>query len=220
METLIQDIRYGLRMRQRSPGFTAVAVITLALGVGANTAAFSVANTVLLARLPYRNPDRLVVISGLNPKQNSEISPVSPGTFAAPRSEPKIFEDMAAATDDLATITGGGEPEMVVGYDFSAEYFDVLGARPELGRTFLPEEDRPGEPNVAVLSDRLWRRRFGADPAIVGKPINLGRTPYTIVGVMPPRFRYPDKVEIWTPVGLPPSAASDWNNRSHGSAAL
>jgi putative ABC transport system permease protein len=213
METLIQDIGYALRTLRKSPGFAAIAVITLALGIGANTAIFSVVNTVLLARLPYRDPGRLVMIWGINPRQNGEIFPVSPGVFSAWKSESKVFEEMAASTDDLDTITGGGDPEMVVGYDFSAQYFNVMGARPELGRTFLPEEDRPGAPNVAVLSDRLWRRRFGADPMIVGKAINLGKTPYTVVGVMPPTFRYPDKVEIWTPLAMPLSAAGNWNDR-------
>lgn len=213
METLIQDIRYGLRTLRKSPGFTTVAVITLALGIGANTAIFSVVNTVLLAKLPYRDPDRLVMVWGINPQQGGEIFPVSPGVFAAWKSESKVFAGVAASTDDLDTITGAGDPEMVVGYDFSADYFNVIGAKPELGRTFLPEEDRPGGPNVAVLSDKLWRRRFGADEGIIGKSINLGKTPYTVVGVMPPAFRYPDKVEIWTPLGLPPSAAGNWKDR-------
>ena len=210
METLLQDIRYGLRTLGKNPGFAAIAVITLTLGIGANTAIFSVVNTVLLSRFPYRDVDRLVMIWGINPKESGEVSPVSPGVYSAWKSESKVFEGMAASTDDLETITSGGDPEMVVGYNFSPEYFNVLGAKPELGRTFLPEE---GLASVAVLSDRLWRRRFGADPAIIGKPINLSKTPYTVVGVMPPTFRYPDKVEIWTPLALPGSAASDYTNR-------
>jgi putative ABC transport system permease protein len=213
METLLQDIRYGWRTLRKTPGFTAVAVITLALGIGANTMIFSVVNTVLLARVPYRDADRLVMVWGNNGQAGGERSPVSPAVFASWKSQAHVFESMAASTDDLDTITGAGEPEMVVGYDFSAEYFDVIGAKPQLGRTFLPEEDRPGGPNVALLSDKLWRRRYGADPAIVGKPINLGHTPYTVVGVMPPAFRYPDKVEIWTPLALPSAAASNWKDR-------
>jgi predicted permease len=213
MEKLLQDVRYGFRTLWKSPGFAAVAILTLALGIGANTAIFSVVNTVLLAKVPYREPDRLVMVWGINPQEEGGTSPVSPGVFAAWKAEAKVFAGMAASTDDLDTITGAGDPEMVVGYDFSADYFQLLGAAPELGRTFTPEEDRPGGRNVAVLSDKLWRRRFSADPAIIGKPINLGRTPYTIVGVMPPAFRYPDKVEIWTPLALPPSAAANWKDR-------
>ena len=214
METLLQDIRYGWRTLRKSPGFTAVAVITLALGIGANTTIFSVVNTVLLARLPYRDPNRLVMVWGSRPQQGEETSPVSPAVFAAWKAQSHVFESIAASTDDFDTITGGGaEPEMVVGYDFSAEYFDVIGTKPQLGRTFLPDEDRPGGPNVAVLSDQVWRRRFAADPTIVGKSINLGSTPYTVVGVMPVTFRYPNKVEIWTPLALPAAAASNWKDR-------
>src|SRR5580692_8213850 len=140
METLIQDIGYALRTLRKSPGFAAIAVITLALGIGANTAIFSVVNTVLLSRLPYRDVDRLVMIWGINSKESGEVSPVSPGVYSAWKSESKVFEGMAASTDDLETITSGGDPEMVVGYNFSPEYFNVLAAKPELGRTFLPEE--------------------------------------------------------------------------------
>jgi predicted permease len=214
MENLMQDVRFGFRMLAKSPAFTAVAVITLALGIGANTAIFSVVNTVLLARLPYREPSRLVMVSGINQQQGGGTSPVSPGVFAAWKAEARVFEEMAASCDNQVTINGAGDPEMVVGYDFSADYFHVIGGKPELGRVFLPEEDRPGGPNVTVLSDRLWRRRFRADPNIIGKFINLGHTPFTVVGVMPPTFRYPDKVEIWTPLALPPSSSTNWEDRT------
>jgi predicted permease len=211
MQTLLQDLRYGIRMLAKSPGFTAVAVLTLALGIGANTSIFSVVNTVLLAPLPYKDSGRLVMVWGTNPRE--KIFPVSPAVFSTWKAENHLFEQIAASTDDLDTITGSGEPEMVIGYDFSADYFHVLGAKPELGRTFLPEEDRPGGPNVAVLSDNIWRRRFSADPSIIGKTIQLGNAPFTVVGVMPPSFRYPDKVEIWTPLALPASASANWKDR-------
>jgi predicted permease len=212
MEKLLQDVGYGFRTLRKSPGFATVAILTLALGIGANTAIFSVVNTVLLAKVPYRDPSSLVMVWGINPQQGGGVGPVSPAVFTAWKAEAKVFAGMAGSTDNLDTITGSGDPEMVVAYDFSAEYFQLLGATPELGRTFLPEEDRPGGRNVAVLSDKLWRRRFSADPTIIGKPVNLRRTPYTIVGVMPPTFRYPDKVEIWTPLALPSSAASNWKD--------
>jgi len=210
----MQDVRFGFRMLAKSPVFTAIAVITLALGIGANTAIFSVVNTVLLARLPYREPNRLVMVWGSNQQQGEGNSPVSPGVFAAWTAEAHVFEEMAASSDNFVTINGAGDPEMVSGYDFSADYFHVIGAKPELGRVFLSEEDRPGGPNVTVLSDRLWRRRFHADPNIIGKSINLGQTPFTVVGVMPPTFRYPDKVEIWTPLALPPSSSTNWEDRT------
>jgi putative ABC transport system permease protein len=214
MENFMQDVRFGFRMLAKSPVFTAIAVITLALGIGANTAIFSVVNTVLLARLPYREPNRLVMVWGSNQQQGEGNSPVSPGVFAAWTAEAHVFEEMAASSDNFVTINGAGDPEMVSGYDFSADYFHVIGAKPELGRVFLSEEDRPGGPNVTVLSDRLWRRRFHADPNIIGKSINLGQTPFTVVGVMPPTFRYPDKVEIWTPLALPPSSSTNWEDRT------
>jgi len=210
----MQDVRFGFRMLAKSPVFTAIAVITLALGIGANTAIFSVVNTVLLARLPYREPNRLVMVWGSNQQQGEGNSPVSPGVFAAWTAEARVFEEMAASSDNFVTINGAGDPEMVSGYDFSADYFHVIGAKPELGRVFLSEEDLPGGPNVTVLSDRLWRRRFHADPNIIGKSINLGQTPFTVVGVMPPTFRYPDKVEIWTPLALPPSSSTNWEDRT------
>ncbi|HEV3252839.1 MAG TPA: ABC transporter permease [Candidatus Acidoferrales bacterium] len=213
MHTLIQDLRYGIRMLAKSPGFTVVAVLTLALGIGANTAIFSVVNAVLLAPLPYKDPGRLVTLWGANPRLSSEDFPLSPAVFSTWKAENRVFEEIAASSDDLDTITGSGEPEMVIGYDFSADYFHVLDAKPELGRTFLPEEDRTGGPNVAVLSDNIWRRRFNADPSIIGKTIQLGSAPFTVVGVMPPTFRYPDKVEIWTPLALPTSASTDWKKR-------
>jgi putative ABC transport system permease protein len=213
MQTLWQDLRYGIRMLAKNPGFTAVAVLTLALGIGTNTAIFSVVNAVLLAPLPYKDPGRLVMLWGSNPRLSSEGFPVSPAVFSTWKAENRVFEEMAASSDDLDTITGSGEPEMVIGYDFSADYFHVIGAKPELGRTFVPEEDRPGGPNVAVLSDNIWRRRFHADPSLIGKTIQLGNAPFTVVGVMPPSFRYPDKVEIWTPLALPASASTDWKNR-------
>jgi predicted permease len=212
MEKLLQDVGYGFRTLRKSPGFAAVAILTLALGIGANTAIFSVVNKVLLAKVPYHDPSRLVMVWGINPQQGGGIGPVSPAVFGVWKAEAKVFAGMAGSTDDLDTITGTGDPEMVVAYDCSADYFQLLGATPELGRTFLPEEDRPGGRNVAVISDKLWRRRFSADPTIIGKPINLGRTPYTIIGVMPPTFRYPDKVEIWTPLALPASAATNWKD--------
>lgn len=213
MDAFFQDVRYGLRVLRKSPGFTFIAILTLAVGIGANTAIFSVVNTVLLARLPYRDPNRLVMVWGTDPLHGGDITPVSPAVFAAWKSEAKIFSAIGASADELETITGDGAPEMVLGYDFSADYFRVVDAKPALGRTFLPEEDRVGGPNVAVLSDELWHRRYGADPAIIGKTINIGHDPYTVVGVMSSTFHLPSKIEIWTPLRLPDSASTNWKDR-------
>ncbi len=212
MGTVLQDIRYGIRTLSKSPGFTAIVILTLALGIGANTAIFSVVNAVLLAPLPYNDPGRLVVVWSTNLAKGYKISPVSGGEYAEWKSGNSVFENMAASSDALYTLTGAGDPKVVIGYQFSADYFRLLGTCPELGRTFLDEEDRPGDPDVVVLGDTIWRRTFGADPNIVGKSITLSGKPFTVVGVMPPSFRYPSLVELWTPLSLPPSFLTNYDD--------
>jgi predicted permease len=197
-----QDVRYAVRTYAKSPGFTAIAVLTLALGITASTAIFSVVNAVLLAPLAYRHAERVITAWTSNPAKNIDIDPVSGGVFAEWRSRNHVFESMAASSDNVYTLTGAGDPQFLIGYQFSANYFPLLGVEPELGRTFRPEEDQPGAPDVVVLGDRLWRRTFHADPWILGQPIILDGKPYTVIGVMPPRFQYPQLVELWTPLGL------------------
>jgi putative ABC transport system permease protein len=212
MGALMQDVRYGIRTLSRSPGFTAIVILTLALGIGANTAIFSVVNAVLLAPLPYNQPNKLVMVWSKNVSKGYKIFPVSGGDYSEWKSENSVFENMAASSDTLYTLTGAGDPEVVIGYQFSADYFRLLGAAPELGRTFLDEEDRPKGPNVVVLSDAIWRRAFGADPGIVGKSITLTGKPFAVVGVMPPDFKYPSLVELWTPLGLPASYLANYSD--------
>ena len=211
MGSLLRDVRYSVRTLSKSPGFTAIVILTLALGIGANTAIFSVVNAVLLAPLPYSQPNRLVMVWSKNVSKGYKMFPVSGGEYAEWKSENSVFESMAASSDTLYTLTGAGEPQIVIGYEFSADYFRMLGTAPELGRTFLDEEDRPGGADVVVLSDAIWRRTFGADANIVGKSITLTGKPYTVVGVMPPDFRYPSLVELWTPLGLKPSFLADYD---------
>jgi putative ABC transport system permease protein len=212
IQDLIQDLHYGLRMLCKSPGFTAVAVLTLALGIGANTAIFSLINTVLLRPLPYKDADRLVTVWGYNRTRGFTTSLVSPLDFADWRSQNHVFEDMAASTDVTYTLTGAGKPTLIIAYSFSADYFHVLGVAPLLGRTFLPEEEQPGKGHVAVLSYSFWQNRFGRNPAIVGQNITLDGAPYTVVGVMPPGFKYPPRTELWTPL-IPVLEAA--NNRDY-----
>lgn len=209
VESLIQDLRFGLRMLRKSPGFTSVAVLTLALGIGANTAIFSVVNTVLLRPLPYKDANRLVTIWSYNRPQGYDTDLVSPLDFADWRSQNHVFEDMAASTDVQYTLTGEGEPAPVTAYSFTADYFHVLGAAPLLGRTFLREEEEPGKNHVAVLSYSFWQKRFGGRPDAVGKSLVLDGAPYTVVGVMPPEFQYPQLTELWTPFTVNPEAAQD-----------
>jgi predicted permease len=212
MATFLQDIRYAFRTLGKSPGFTAIVVLTLALGIGANTAIFSVVNAVLLAPLPYSQPGQLVMAWTSNVPRGDKTAPVSGGDFAEWKSGNNVFSGMAAASDEIFTLTGAGEPQNLIGYQFSADYFRLLGTRPELGRTFLDEEDRPGGPDVAVLSDAIWRRVFSADPHIVGKSIALTGKLFTVVGVMPPNFKYPSTVEIWTPLALPTSYLTNYDD--------
>ena len=212
MATFLQDIRYAFRTLGKSPGFTAIVVLTLALGIGANTAIFSLVNAVLLAPLPYKQPDKLVMVWSTNVAKGYKNFPVSGGQYAEWKSGNSVFDGMAASSDDLYTLTGAGEPQVVIGYQFSADYFRLLGTRPALGRTFLDDEDRPGGPDVVVLSDAIWRRTFAADPAIVGKSITLTGKPFMVVGVMPSSFKYPSLVELWTPLALPASFLTNYDD--------
>ncbi len=209
IETLARDLRYGLRQLRRSPGFTATAVLTLALGIGANTAIFSVVNTVLLRPLPYQDAGRLMTVWSYNRSRGYDTDQVSPLDFADWRSQNHAFESMAASTEAAYTLTGVGEPSLIIAYSFSADYFHVLGVAPLLGRTFLPEEEQPGKNHVAVLSYSSWKSRFSGDRGVVGKTIALDGAPYTVVGIMPPGFQYPPFTELWTPLTVVPEAVND-----------
>ena len=191
LETLIQDLRFAFRMLRKSPGFTTVAVLTLALGIGTNTAIFSLVNGILLAPLPYPNPEQLVSITGTYPK----------GGVVAMRDQIRTMDVAAYYEGHEFNLTGQGEPLRLTGTVVSAEFFSVLGARPELGRTLVPGEDIPGQDNYVVLSHALWQQRFASDPAIIGRPIELEGISRQVVGVMPPVFRFPSsKTQIWVPL--------------------
>jgi len=209
IESLIQDLRFGLRMLRKNPGFTAIAVFTLALGIGANTAIFSMVNAVLLRPLPYKDANRLVTVWGYNRARGYDTDLVSPLDFADWRSQNHVFEGIAASTDTQYTLTGEAEPALIIAYSFSADYFHVLGVAPLLGRTFLPEEEQPGKNHVAVLSYSFWQSHFGGNRDLVSKSIVLDGSPYTVVGVMPPEFQYPPLTELWTPFTVKPEAAQD-----------
>jgi predicted permease len=209
LERLIQDVRYGLRLLRKNPGFAAIAALTLALGIGANTAIFSLINTVVLRPLPYKDANRLVTVWGYNRTRGFDTDLVSPLDFADWRSQNHVFEGMGASTDVTYTLTGAGEPALIIAYAFSADYFHVLGVPPLLGRTFLAEEEEAGKNHVAILSYSLWQNRFGLNPAIVGQSITLDGTAYTVVGVMPRDFTYPSMTELWTPLTIGPEAAGD-----------
>src|SRR5215213_4458544 len=191
MRDLWQDIRYGARRLARTPGFTAAAVLTLALGIGATSSIFSLLRAVLFDALPYKDPGSLVLVRGLMTREAPEDWPISWLDIHDLRAEQKVFSGLAAIGDDMTYNLGStGEPEHVAGEMVTADYFDLLGLRPAVGRTFLAAEDRPpGEARVMILGHDLWKRRFGGDPGIVGRAVQLNEEPYTVIGVMPPGFR-------------------------------
>jgi predicted permease len=186
VETLIQDVRYGLRQLRRNPGFTAVAVITLALGIAANTTIFSAASSFLWRKPAVKDPDRLCVVSSTYKPNGSALIRASAPDFKSWRKQNRVFSGMATAETGRAfTLTGNGEPESVNGDRVTANYFNVLGVSPALGRGFLPGEDQAGNDHVVILSYALWRERFGSDPKVIGKQADIDGRPYAIVGVMP-----------------------------------
>ncbi len=168
-----QDLRYGLRMLVKNPGFTIVAVTALALGIGASSAIFSVVNTVLLRPLPYKSPDELVMLSGDATHQGFPRNTPPPANFLDWRAQNTVFTGMASMAEQSFNLTGTGEPERLDGERVSANLFSLLGVEPQLGRTFRPEEDQTGKGCAVILSHGLWQRRFGADPEIIGKPLTL-----------------------------------------------
>src|SRR5215216_1502598 len=178
METLSQDLRYSVRMLSKKPGFTALAVIALTLGIGANTAIFSVVNAVLLRPLPYENPERLVMVWGNTPQSARNSN--SPADFIDYKEQNQVFEQIAAFNAGSFTLTGGDEPEQIRGARVSADFFSALDVKPSAGRTFLDEDDRPGAARVVVLSQQLWQRRFNSDQNIIGNSVTLNGQSFTI----------------------------------------
>jgi putative ABC transport system permease protein len=222
IETLIQDLRYGARTLIKNPVFTMVAVLTLALGIGANTAIFSVVNGVLLSALPYYEPERLVMVWADRPILQAQIGisdfPVAVADFIDWRNQNQVFEQMAAMFAGRMNLTGGGEPESVFALRASASIFPLIGARFAAGRAFLPEEDRTGADRVVVISYGLWRQRYGADQKIIGQKITLDNESYTVIGVTAPDFQFPRrdelpsyykvsrKVDLYLPIAFTPEA--------------
>jgi len=189
LETFWQDARHGARMLRKNPSFAAVATLTLALGIGANTAVFSIVNSVLLKPLPFKEPNRLVIIWEANLKDRATTSPISSADFIDWKDQTKVFEQIAAWRFLYFNLSGRDEPERVQGLTVSAPFLPLLGAQVQFGRTFLPEEEQAGHDKVAVLSDALWRRRFGADPNLVGQKIDIEEESYTVVGILVPTFQ-------------------------------
>ena len=198
-------MRYAIRTLRRSPGFTIIALLTLALGIGANTAIFSFVNGVLLKPLPYRDPHTIVRV--LERPPGGGHNGISTLNYLDWKNQNTVFEHMAAINygGGSVTLTGSGRPELIPGVSVGASYFDIFGVQPVLGRTFAPDEDQLGKSQVVVLSHRLWENRFGADPTIIGRTLNLNGKPYTVIGVMPAHTAFDRKWEqLWTPLAFAP----------------
>jgi len=211
IETLRQDIRLGLRMLRKSSGFTAVAVLTLALGIGANTAIFSYVNAWLIHPLPYAHAEDLMVALSHNAREGWTEQTFTNADFLEYQKQASSFSQLAAWTSWYFNLTGDGRPDRVTGGLVSWNFFDALGAQPMLGRSFLPQDSRPGSSNVAILSQGLWETRFGGDPRIVGRKITLQDETYTVVGVMRSDFQFPlmGAANIWTPLAFSDTQSAD-----------
>ncbi|HYY56059.1 MAG TPA: ABC transporter permease [Pyrinomonadaceae bacterium] len=210
METLWQDLRYGMRVLRKNPGFTTVAVMTLALGIGANTAIFSIVNTVILRPLPYKEPDRIMYLQGSNTQRELTQNPVSPPDFLDWRAQSRSFSEMAAFESTIFRHTAESGAERLNGYSVTANFFDLLGEKPLLGRVFTAEDERPGADMVAILSETVWQRHFGGDPGIVGKPVKMNDRTFIVVGVMRAAFKFPDTLaEVWKPLAFDNEALQD-----------
>jgi putative ABC transport system permease protein len=205
IENFIRDVHFGLRILRKSPAFALAAVLTLALGIGANTAIFSVVNAVLVRSVPYKDPGSLWMVW-----QNHKDRQVTRGWFSVPnfldfREQNHVFDNLAAILEWGPTLTGEGEPERLRGAIVTRDLFSLLGVAPEAGRSFLPEEDQPNGPRAVILSDELWHRRFGASPDVLGKALRLSGQQYIVVGIMPAGMNFPDRAELWRTLRADPT---------------
>jgi putative ABC transport system permease protein len=233
VETTLQDIRLALRTLRRSPGFAAAAIVTLALGIGANTAIFSVVYAVLLRPLPYAKPDQLVAVAGVVPQMRARFPSMAMRArdFDAYRRSNSVFSGMSALRSQDFNLTGAGEPERLYGARVSANFFSILGVQPERGRTFVPEEDDSGRDHVVVISHALWARRFGADPGVLNRTVSLDGQSYVVIGILPEGFLFPTgkqlhpmvefgpRVDVWKPMAFSSADLQRLGNWAYGCMA-
>jgi putative ABC transport system permease protein len=214
MTGLLQDLKYGIRMLAKNPGFTLVALLTLAVGIGANTVMFSFVNAWVIHPLPYAHPDRLVAVLTKNTKTGNTILSEDVGDFYDFQSGSRSFEQLSVWSPASFNLTGDGEPERVQGARVTWNFFETLGVQPALGRAFLPREDQAGAGHVAILSRGLWQARYASDPQIIGRNIQVGGETYTVVGVMPAKFQLPllGEANFWTPLALTDAEKADRAN--------
>ena len=212
MSTFLADFKYSIRTLQRSPGFAIFAILALALGIGANVAVFSAVDAMLLRPMQFRDASRLVKVFEDGSILGFPHNTPAPANFVDWKARNHVFEDMAALQGQIYAITGDGAPEQVEGNPVTANLFPLLGVTPVLGRNFLPEEDRPGGPKVAMLSFRLWQQRYGADRSVIGRGIRLDGETYQIIGIMPHGFIFPDRSDVWVPIAFRPDQLAQRSN--------
>ena len=218
MHNIWQDLKYGFRVLRKNPGFAIGAIIVLALGIGANAAIFSVVNAVLLRPLPYSDPGRIAMVYHVPPQKSfpgMKIFAVSPANYLDWKSQSSVFDAMSIFHGTTMTVTGKDQPEAVPGKVVSSEFFQVFGATPIMGRTFTPEEDTDGHGNVVVLSYPFWQNHFGADPNVIGKNLAFNGQPYSIIGVMPALFHFPDQGQYFVPLGWTDKDRAVRNNHNY-----
>ena len=215
MDKLFQDLRFAVRTLRKSPVFTIIAVLCLGFGIATNTTLYSCFNAMILRPLPFAEPERLVSVWDFNSK-NGNNDAISYPTYKDWRDQTTSFTALGAYSGRSLVITEGDEPARLTGMLISASLFPMLGVRPQLGRLFRPDEDLPGAPGVVLLSDATWRKLYAADSSVVGRVISVNNEPRTVVGIMPPRFKFPSRQEIWIPIG--PTLAND--KRAWRSTAL
>ena len=218
MHNIWQDLKHAFRVLRKNPGFAIGAIIVLALGIGANTAIFSVVNAVLLRPLPYTDPERIAMVYHVPPQKSfpgAKIFAVSPANYLDWKSQSSVFDAMSIFHGTTMTVTGKDQPEAVPGMVVSSEFFQVFGATPLVGRTFTPEEDTDGHGHVVVLSYPFWQSHFGADPNVVGKNLAFNGQPYSIIGVMPARFHFPDQGQYFVPLGWTDKDRAVRNNHNY-----
>ncbi|HEY7544913.1 MAG TPA: ABC transporter permease, partial [Blastocatellia bacterium] len=215
MDNFLKDLRYGLRVMLKQKGFTAVALFALALGIGANTAIFSVVNAIMLRPLPYKDFERLVVPVSVNTARDIKRGSITYADYLDWRNETEVFENVAVFGFQSADLASGGEPERVEVGTVSEEYFDVMGAEPIIGRTFSADDYRPDATRSLVISYGLWQRKFGGDAGILDQKIYLNGRPYPVIGVMPKDSQWPDRFDLWTPMTVDPDSLPNLQRRDN-----
>jgi len=215
MDTLLKDVRYAIRNLVKRPGFTLIAVITLALGIGANSAIFSAINALLLKPLPFPGLDRVVALWDKIPSRGVVHNEVAMANYLDWRAQNQSFEQLALYRWWSTNLTGVEPPERIQGFLVTANFLDAIGIKPIMGRNFAEEENQPGKDAVAIITYSLWQRRFGGDPNIINKTITLNSITRTVIGVMPERFNFPKGAEVYAPLAMTPELARSRGSHSY-----